>query len=65
MNPVNYRAEFDAQARVFPKFCCMCKQHSRRVFKIVVRQTDTLYICSAKCLEVFHNRLSPQRHFPG
>lgn len=47
----------------FPKFCSICKEPTRRVFKTILRPSGNSYICSAKCLQVFHNRLSPAR--PG
>ena len=45
----------------FKKRCLVCGKMSHRIIKVIQRDDGNSYICTARCLEVFHNRLSPQR----
>jgi hypothetical protein len=45
----------------FKKMCMVCGKLSHRVVKVIQKSDGNAYICSAVCLEFFHNKLSPQR----
>lgn len=46
------------------KQCITCERLTGRVYKIIQRRDDVVYLCSARCLAAYRRSLSPYPCFP-
>ena len=50
--------------RIERKACCTCGRLTGRVYKVIQRSDDVVYLCSTRCFAAYRRSLSPYPHLP-